>query len=349
MSTNTIQRPDLTRLDPQVRDYIEYLEEELDRHRAGKKTREKEEEIPSIPLEPSEPPTTINVVTITPTGIAKRTPRHNYTRQRRGGMGIFDIDTGEKEIPKILVTPDQSQTLILISTLARAFRFPVTSIFEGPVRSHGQQLAIKPGLEPGETLVAALPEQARGSIALLSERGMVRLLRHHVFGEHMKPGTALFDVRSFGSLVSACWTPGDGDLFIATQSGRAIRFSEKIIPPAGGPGIRLEGKDKPVAVASVYPDSNVFLLGADGRGTIRSMEGFNPNKSAGGGGKLAMTTDKLVSAVSIEDNEDIFAISNLSKIIRFMAAEVPVKDGVVQGVICMTLRADEVAAVTTSK
>lgn len=349
MSNNIpIERPDLTKLDPQVRGYIEYLEGELERSRSGKRTREREEEVPPIPLEPSEPPTTINVITITHSGIAKRTPRHYYIRQHRGGMGIFDIETGEKEIPSILVTADLDQTLILISSLARAFRIPVRSIVETPVRAHGRQLNIKPALEPGETLAAALPEQAKGSIALLSERGIVRLLRHHVFGEHMKPGTGLFDVRTFGQLVSACWTPGDGDLFIATQRGRAIRFSEKIIPPAGGPGIRLENGDRPVAVTAVYPDSKVLLLGADGRGTVRSMEGFNPNKSAGGGGKLAMTTDKLAAAMSAEENEDIFAISRLSKIIRFMAAEVPVKEGVVQGVNCMSLRADEVVAVVPS-
>jgi DNA gyrase/topoisomerase IV subunit A len=74
------------------------------------------------------------------------------------------------------------------------------------------------------------------------------------------------------------------------------------------------------------------------------MEGFNANKAPGAGGKIAINTDQLVGAVTVEEASDIFAISQLSKIIRFQAAEVPAKEGVVQGVNCMSFRADEAVA-----
>ncbi|MGC9394402.1 MAG: hypothetical protein ACP5J4_06060 [Anaerolineae bacterium] len=69
------------------------------------------------------------------------------------------------------------------------------------------------------------------------------------------------------------------------------------------------------------------------------------NKSPGGGGKVALKTDKLVAAAAATTTGDIFIISRNSKIIRFQAAEVPPKEGVVQGVNCMALRGDETAAV----
>lgn len=165
----------------------------------------------------------------------------------------------------------------------------------------------------------------------------------------MKPGTGLFDPVKFGRLVSACRTPGDGDLFIATQQGRAIRFSEKIIPPQGGPGIRIEAGDAVVSIAATDDEGAVFLTDASGKGTIRQMAGFAANKSAGGGGKYAMKTDELVSANSYKPGDEIFMISRLSKIIRFKSEEVPEKEGVVQGVNCMALRADEVVSVTLTR
>lgn len=116
----------------------------------------------------------------------------------------------------------------------------------------------------------------------------------------------------------------------------------------GAQGIRLENGDAVAAVAGVRGDSGVFLLGADGRGTIRLMSGFNANKAPGAGGKIAMKTDRLIGAVTIKDADDVFVISRLSKIIRFRAGEVPAKDGVVQGVNCMALRADETVAVCAS-
>lgn len=346
-------RPDLSKVDPTVREYIEALEAEVERlqnksHRIRSQVSEEENEIDLEPLEPNEPPTTINIITATASGIAKRTPRHLYSRQRRGGMGVFDLESPVNEPPAVLTVADESANLLLITNLARAFRLPVSAIPEKEVREKGENILNKLNLLDGERLAAILPDQAQGYVAMVSEHGIVRLLRHHVFGEYMKPGTALYDHKAFGPLAAACWTPGDGDLFIATRSGRGIRFSEKLVPPQGGSGIRLSDDDVAVAVTAVYPESGVFLIGADGKGTIRLMEGFNPNKAPGAGGKIAINTDQLVAALSVEENDEIFVISKLSKIIRFHASEVPPKEGVVQGVICMSLRSDEPVAVAIS-
>ncbi|RME97799.1 MAG: hypothetical protein D6768_18840, partial [Chloroflexi bacterium] len=65
--------------------------------------------------------------------------------------------------------------------------------------------------------------------------------------------------------------------------------------------------------------------------------------------KVAMKTDNLVAVAPVTENDDIFIISQLSKLIRFRAAEVPPKEGVVQGVNCMALRADETRALVIGK
>jgi DNA gyrase subunit A len=349
-----LERPDLSRIDPAVRTYIEALEARLDeleaRHNRGTISQAGiTKETETALLESSEPPTTLNVITATATGIAKRTPRHLYSQQRRGGMGVFDLETPQDETPELLALADQDQDLLLITNLARAFRLPVSAIAEKEVRSRGESITGRFSFSPGEKLAALLPDQAEGYVALLSQTGHVRLLRHHVFGEYMKPGTTLYDVKTMGMLASACRTPGDGDLFIATRQGKAIRFSEKIIPPQGGLGIRLADGDQAVAITAVYASDGVFLLGADGRGTIRLMEGFSANKSTGGSGKIALNSDHLVAAAEVESTDDIFIISELSKIIRFQAEEVPPKEGVVQGVICMSLRSDQTCALAISK
>jgi DNA gyrase/topoisomerase IV subunit A len=78
------------------------------------------------------------------------------------------------------------------------------------------------------------------------------------------------------------------------------------------------------------------------------MEGFAANKSPGAGGKIAMATDYLICALSTDDKTEVFIISHLSKIIRFRLEQVPEKDAIVQGVVCMSLRADQpVSAVLT--
>jgi DNA gyrase subunit A len=343
-----IVRPDLSQVDPDIKAYIESLEAEIARFRQVKKEPPASAEPPLSSIESDEPPTSINLITATASGYAKRTPRHFFSRQHRGGMGIFDLDTPGNEPPAILALADEDQSLLLISNFGRAFRMTLNLLAESPVRAKGESIVSKLNLSPDECLAAILPVQAQGYVATVSQSGMVRCLRHHVFGEYMKPGTPLYDVKSFGPLASACWTPGDGDLFIATRSGRGIRFSEKLVPPQGCLGIRLGDDDIAVAIAPAYDDSGIFLLAADGKGTIRSMNTFNPNKASGAGGKNAMATDHLVGAINVDNAEDIFIISKLSKLIRFPVADVPVKEGVVQGVNCMVFRADEAVAITAS-
>jgi DNA gyrase subunit A len=352
------KRPDLSNVSPDILAYIESLEAEIirlqqtpARSRTQPRSFSTSEDVPVItePVsEPNEPPTTMNVITATRWGHAKRTPRHLYSRQRRGGMGIFDLDAPDNQPPAILALADQAQTLLLLTSHGRAFRLPVSAIPETPVRSRGDSIVGRLNLQPDETLVSLLPDQPQGYIALLGQRGFVRLLRHHIFGEFMKPGTVLLDTRTAGPLVSACWTPGDSDLFIASRLGRAIRFSEKSLPPQGGLGMRLPDDDTAVAVTGVDDDSLVFLINADGKGTFRLMSSFTPNKTPGAGGKIAMSTDNLVAAFAASGRDDVFIISELSKIIRFRLDEVPAKDGVVQGVICMSLRADQCVAAIMS-
>jgi DNA gyrase subunit A len=350
---NSPSRPNLNHLDPDILAYIEALEAEVARLQSKSKRVQSqnqnsdlsEDKLDTTPVsEPAEPPTTANIITSSASGFVKRTARHFYLRQRRGGMGVFDLEIPGEEPPAILALADQAQGLLIVTNHGRAFRMPVSAIPEKPIHSRGEGVSERLNLNPDEHLAAILPDLAQGYMALVSQTGMVRLLRHHIFGEFMKPGTLLFDLKTFGFLVAACWTPGDGDLFIATRQGRAIRFSEKLVPPQGCLGIRLAKEDTVVGITPVYQDSRVFLLGADGRGTLRLMESFLPNKAPGAGGKIAVATDHLVTALQVDQPGDIFIISRLSKIIRFDISEVPEKDGVVQGVICMSLRADETVA-----
>lgn len=351
----SIERPNLLEISVEVRAYIEILEaknqaleaeiEQLKRPSRRSSVTPSEEDDDDTPLEPSEPPTTVNVISFTSTGVAKRTPRHLYYRQRRGGMGVFDIDTPEDTPPAILAVADESQSLILVTNQARAFRLPINELPESAVRSKGQKLDKWLSLRPDEQVTVIFPDLEQGYVILVSERGHVRRLRYHYFGAKLRPGTIMYNLQDLGPPAAACWATGDKELFITTQQGRGIRFAERLVPANGCLGIRLDKGDKVVSVANVSEDSSVFLMNADGKGTIRLMSGFSMNKAPGTGGKVVMKTDCLIGAVAVDDNDDIFAISRLNKIIRFQAIEVPPKEGVVQGVNCMALRSDETVAI----
>lgn len=339
------ERPDLSQTDPTVVAYIEALEAELADLRATGSGRAAAEST----LETTEPPTTLNLVTVSRAGLAKRTPRHLYSRQRRSGMGIFDMEIIDDDPPAALLIVDEAADLLIVTSLARAFRLPLKKVPETPVRGRGKPLADSLPLDPSETIALVLPHQRSGYLNVLTSQAQVRRLRHHFFGDNMTPGNLIYDTRAQGRPLAACWSDGSGDIFIATRQGKAIRFAESAIPAKGCPGIRLGDDDMVVSIAGVNDATGIFLLTADGKGTIRLMNGFSANKAPGAGGKVAIKAENVVGAIPVNASDDIFIISQLSKIIRFQAEEVPPKEGVVQGVNCMALRADETVAMVAGQ
>ena len=338
------ERPDLTNLPDDVIAYIAALEAQL---AAAQDEGGRDEE----PLEPSEPPTTINVVTLTAGGLAKRTPRHLYFRQRRGGMGVFDLDTPENDPPAFLAMADESAWLICVTNLARAFRVPLSEIPEREVRGRGESILTRFPLRAGERLaVVATDTPLRGGsyFVLVGERGQVRRIAKQYLGPNLQPGTVLYDINEAGAPAAACWSSGSDELFIVTRTGQAIRFAERLVPVRGCLGMRVDPGDAVAAVAAAPATGGVFLLSQDGKGTIRQLSGFAPNKAPGSGGKVAIKANVVVGAMAVGEGSDVFVISRLSKIIRFQAEDVPAKEGVVQGVNCMNLRADECVALTVS-
>jgi DNA gyrase subunit A len=347
-----MQRPDLSNVNPTILAYIEYLEKKAG-IRQQTAMRERDDELYAMPEHSAEPlpaenETGFNVISVSKDGYSKRTLRHLYTRQHRGGMGVFGMDLSGDDEPILMAGVEENQNLLIFTNRARVFRLPLHAIVQDQVNARGGPIGERFGLERDEHMIALLPEQAKGYVALATEGGRVRCLRHHLFGEHMRPGTEMFKYNEVGPLASVCWTNGDADLLLLTQDGMGIRFGEKSISPQGDMGIRLGSNDKVVAITPVYPDSLVFICSADGRGTLRQMTGFAANKSAGGSGKIAIKSNKVVGATVVETNDDLFVVSRLGKVIRFPSSEVPPTEGVVQGVNCMGLRGDEVVAIFKS-
>ncbi len=336
------ERPDLSRAPADVIAYIEALEAEVG-HLRG---RTEAPRVATPAALPDELPTPYAIVTISRRGVAKRTPRHLYGRQRRGGMGVFDLDAADDDSPTLLAHVGEDDTLLLFTSDGRAFRLSAGKLPASPVRARGVPLADHLPLRPGERVVGTLAEGGGQYVILLSQRGWVRRVRATYLGGTLISGTSFHDVKEGGPLVAVCWSGGSDDLFLASREGKAIRFMETQVPARGCLGIRLDVTDAAVAAAAVRPDGGVFLQGADGQGTVRLMSGFAANKAPAAAGKVAMKTDQLVGAAAVAPGDELFIISRLGKLIRFAADEIPAKEGVVQGVACMALRADEATAVT---
>jgi DNA gyrase subunit A len=268
-------------------------------------------------------------------------------------MGVFGMDVAEEDAPRFLILADLAAGLTVITDHGRAFRVPVAEVVETPVAGRGKSLLDRFPLRADErvALVVAdpLPGQANSYLALVTVRGQVRRIGSQYLGRNLQAGTVLYNVAEGGPPAAAAWTTGNDDLLIATRTGLAIRFAERLAPVRGCLGLRVDPNDVVVGVAAADAESGgAFMVSHEGKGTIRLFSGFGANKAPGAGGKTLMKIDQLVGLSAVREQDDVFVVSRLGKIIRFAAVEVPAKEGVVQGVHCMALRADECVALAVS-
>lgn len=337
-----LERPDLSQVTAEVRAYIEALEAQL-------ATRPSAESSKRASPTPNEPETTLNLLSLSQHGRGKRTPRHLYGRQNRAGMGVFDLESGEGDFAAQLTIADAAADVLLLTNYGRAFRLPASAWPQTAVRASGQAITEQLPLRDNERIAGMLPADAGKYLIMVSQRGWVQRIAASYVGPSLLNGMSFHNVKEGGLITAVCWTAGDGQLFIATRQGKAIRFNESQISVRGGLGLRVDLQDEVVAVTAVYDHSQILLLTADGKGTLRHMSTFMANKAPGAGGKAAMKTDSLLAAFTVSENDDLFMIAQSGKMIRFAVADVPAKEGAVQGVNCMSLRNDVCTAVALAR
>ena len=110
------------------------------------------------------------MITATAGGIIKRTPRHLYNRQRRGGMGIFDLDAPDEDPPALLTIADVTQHLIVVTSLGRAFPVAVSQLAESPVHGRGESLRKWLPLTADERVALLAPDLGAGYFTLVTRQ-----------------------------------------------------------------------------------------------------------------------------------------------------------------------------------
>lgn len=294
-------------------------------------------------------PDGVVVISITGQGRCKRTPLNEYATQRRGGVGVLDIQSSRDDWLSFVIVTWSDASLLILTSRGRAFRVPVDTLPLGEVRSRGMSLPERLNFTDNEGIgaVVALDEErdARSILLIGTAGGWVRPVHRSYVGPRLQPGTLLSDPRRGGPPAAMALSDGQGDVLLAVRSGKGYRFPERLIRREGVRGIQVHPDDALVGLVGVTGDDDqVLLVTADGQGTRRILSGFAANKSPGGQGKVLMKTANLSGLAVVADGFDAICVSEQAKIIRFGADEVPAKTGAVQGVHVMDCRGDNLTA-----
>lgn len=319
------------------------------RRQRAETAREARSEAPSTQLVTPRHPDDVMVLTVTSRGLAKRTPLNDYSTQRRGGVGVFDIQSTREDLVAKLAVTRASASLLLLSSRGRAFRIPVDSLPLAEVRGRGASLPERLLFTADETVAALLAlddeQDPRNTVLIATQSGWLRSMHRTYVGPRLQPGTLLSDPKRGGPPAVMALSSGSSDVLLVLRSGLGYRFPERLISREGVRGIQTRPDDTVVGLVSIQSDEDeVLLVTADGQGTRRQIAGFASNKSPGGQGKVIIKSDALAGAARVSSGDEALCISGFAKIIRFAVDEAPAKSGNVQGVSILDTRGDSLAA-----
>lgn len=207
------------------------------------------------------------VVTVTHGGYIKRTPLDTFRAQARGGKGRSGMATKDEDaVVELFVTSTHNPVLFFTNT-GRVYRMKVWKLPEGGPQTKGRPMVnlLPLGDEERVTNVLPLPEDeaswASLNIVFATEQGMVRRNSMDAFANIPTAGKyAMGFVEGSGDrLIGVQLLTEDQQIFLASDSGKAIRFSAtdaretKSRTGIGVRGMSLKKGGKVVSMAVLAP------------------------------------------------------------------------------------------------
>ena len=289
------------------------------------------------------------VVTVTRTGYVKRVALGDYRAQNRGGRGVRGANLKEDDIVQFLAITNTHHWVLFFTNKGRVYRVKVHELPEAAKNARGTYVANVPGatFQPDEKIAAVLDldDYDDGKFLVLGTKdGMVKKTS---LSEYDSPrvGLIAINLRGDDELIGVKLTSGDDDLLFISRKAMAVRFSENHVRPmgrqtSGVTAMRLRREDQVLAMEVVRSNADLLVVTDTGYGKRTPLEQYQRKGRGIQGVKTAELTEArgfLAGALVVQDEDDIFLITDAGQIIRTRVNEVRRAGRATQGVRIMRL------------
>jgi DNA gyrase subunit A len=305
-----------------------------------------------------------SMLVFTEGGYVKRTDPAEYRSQKRGGVGVVDLETKEEDFVTILLSANTHDDLLFFTNRGRSYQIKMYDIPEGKRATKGKSVMNFISLADGERVMSILPvsklEKGKEQyLFLMTNNGTGKKMSSKQFADVRRNGIIAINLDKDDQLRGANLVEKGDEIMLATQKGQSVRFKESDVREmgrtAGGVRAMKLGKDDLIVgfdiVKKETRDSAMLLvMSANGLGKKTPLKEYKIQKRGGSGIKTAKVTPKtgdLIMAKVITDESELIAMSQKGQVIRTALESVSKLGRQTQGVSIMKLRAgDKVASIT---
>jgi len=297
-----------------------------------------------------------NALVLTAGGYIKRTNPGEYKAQRRGGVGVIDLNTKEEDFVTHFLTTSTHSDLLFFTDKGKVYQIKMYDIPEGKRATRGKSIMnfISLSSEEKVTSILSVPKQQKTkegtSLVMVTKNGHGKKVSAKNFSDVRSSGIIAIKLAPDDLLVSASLSDVGDSVVIVSNNGQSIRFSESDAREMGrnAAGVRLMklGKGDSVVAAQVARKETVgpklLVVYENGYGKKTDLSEYKIQKRGGSGIKTGNVTTKtgkvIASAVVSENEEELVAISKKGQVIRTSIEEIPELGRQTQGVRVMKLR-----------
>ena len=305
-----------------------------------------------------------SVLVLTKGGYIKRTDPEEYRKQRRGGVGVVDLDTKDEDFVTHVITGTTHNDFLFFTDKGKAYQIKMYEIPEGKRATKGKSVVNFLSLSSEEKVTSILPmpkeiKKANLSLLMVTKNGVGKKTVAESFHDVRRSGLIAIKLSEGDELVSASFVEKGDEAVLVTKKGQSIRFKESDIREMGrGAGgvnaIRLGKGDTVVGTGIIRKnDQNpeLLVIMEKGYGKKTKLKEYKTQNRGGSGIKTAQITartgDLIAAHVVNSPEEEVVAISKKSQVIRTGISEIATLGRQTQGVRIMKLRdGDSIASLT---
>ena len=290
------------------------------------------------------------VVTITNGGYAKRTKTDLYRAQRRGGKGVRGAQLRTDDIVDHFFVTTTHHWILFFTNKGRVYRAKAYELPEAARDARGQHVANLLAFQPDETIaeILALRDyQVAPYLVLATKSGLVKKSRLSDFDSPRSGGIIAINLREDDEVIAARLVAPEEDLLLVSSKAQALRFradDESLRPmgraTSGVIGMRFADGDELLDMYVARDDEDV-LVATEGGYAKRTPADQYPVKNRGGMGvvtaRIVETRGRLVGALMVRPDDEIFAITSAGGVIRTRAGEIKRSGRQTMGVRLMNL------------
>ena len=289
------------------------------------------------------------VVTLSHAGYAKSQPVNTYRSQRRGGRGKTATSVKDQDFIDKLFIASTHDTLLCFSSRGKLYWLKVYELPQASRTARGKPIINLLPLDEGEQINAVLSIRNYVEdmfVFMATANGTVKKTSLIEFSRPRPSGIRAIELVGGNKLIGVELTDGKRDIMLFSDAGKVVRFPESHVRSMGRTakgvrGIRLTKGQNAISLIIVKStETTVLTATQNGYGKRTDIEDY-PQKSRGGVGVISIQVTKrngpVVSAVAVENDDEIMLISGQGTLIRTPVKDISVFGRNTQGVRLVNL------------